>query len=125
METSIKSLIRSSDEILHVLEVYNLPNTLNDGTTSTASSGRGLDIDATLDDPVNKRILAIVTHKDEESDWEEGSVFIFQESANKLGINQVIPIYADFTIDMAQIRRESQDLQPPSPTTSNQHRSGT
>jgi len=73
MENSIKLLLRSSDEILHVLEAYSIPTyVLENGLASN-----GPDLNDSMRDPRNKRIIAVVTHRDDENDWEEGRYVCF------------------------------------------------
>ncbi|KAK7460941.1 hypothetical protein VKT23_008869 [Stygiomarasmius scandens] len=130
MESSIKLLLRSSDEILHVLETYSIPAyVLENGLASN-----GPDLNDWMLDPRNKRIIAVVTHRDDENDWEEGSVFVLKEKLvstpyqDELEINRVLPVHGDFTITMAQMKRETLDLrasvQLPSGSALSQPRSG-
>ncbi|KAJ7595016.1 DNase I-like protein [Mycena floridula] len=59
----------------------------------------------------NRRILAVVSHRDEQDRHEEGSVFILKHKTGNSDpaviIEKIFPIFGPFSISMAQVRRES------------------
>ncbi|THV02214.1 DNase I-like protein [Dendrothele bispora CBS 962.96] len=128
MEKAIKLLLRSSDELLRVLETYSIP--INDLENRSVSNNA--DSSESINESRRRRIVAVVTHKDEENDWEEGSVFILKNKLfsspyqDEFEIDRVLPVHGDFTITMAQVNRADLgvSVQLPSESALNQSRSG-
>ncbi|KAK0212373.1 DNase I-like protein [Desarmillaria ectypa] len=103
LATSLRLLLRSSDDVKFTLEV----SALTPATTEA-------DGDATISQ--NKRVLAVVSHKDELNTLEEGGIFVLKHyptqytAADTLDIQRVFPICDGFSMTMAQLRRETIDL---------------
>ncbi|KAJ6493027.1 DNase I-like protein [Mycena sanguinolenta] len=109
LESSIRALLRPSDQVKVVLEALVVHPPPNAGTpVSPLSPTRS----QTLDDTRNKRILAVVAHSDGPNTQEEGSVFILKakpadRAFDQSDILRVFPVFGGFSITMAQIRRET------------------
>ncbi|KAK0195909.1 DNase I-like protein [Armillaria mellea] len=103
LATSLRLLLRSSDDVRFTLEASAL--------TPATTEGDGDAI--TLQ---NKRVLAVVSHKDELNTLEEGGVFVLKHhpsqyvAADTLDIQRVFPICDGLSMTMAQLRRETIDL---------------
>ncbi|KAF5390606.1 hypothetical protein D9757_002587 [Collybiopsis confluens] len=99
LETSIRSLLRPSDEIKLVLECVTLKeNVVQDPSAAGDYAWR------------QRRVVAIVIHKDELTGWEEGSVFVLKSKE----IYRIFPIYGPhFSITMAQLNLEGPDPKQP------------
>lgn len=103
LATSLRLLLRSSDDVKFTLEASALTpaTTAGDGDATTLQS---------------KRVLAVVSHKDELNTLEEGGVFVLKHhpsqyaAADTLDIQRVFPICDGFSMTMAQLRRETIDL---------------
>ncbi|KAH6910664.1 Endonuclease/exonuclease/phosphatase [Coprinopsis sp. MPI-PUGE-AT-0042] len=101
----IQPFLRSTDELRVVLEASWVP-------PSTSPSGRRID-----EGPKHRRVLAVVSHKDDWDLTEEGCVFIFQPKSasagrtvsaeDELELHRVLPIYGAFAIVMSQMQRRS------------------
>ncbi|KAJ6457770.1 DNase I-like protein [Mycena vitilis] len=109
-EGSIATLLRPSDQVKVVLEA-SVPNDAATPVPSPESASRM--------DGRNKRILAVVSHRDGPNTQEEGSVFILNPKGPGLAFDQsdilrVFPVFGDFSITMAQVRRETLDMRPTS-----------
>ncbi|KAJ7450812.1 DNase I-like protein [Mycena latifolia] len=110
LESSIRALLRPSDEVKAVLEGLVLPATKDPSTPDPSPESP-----SQLDDPRNKRILVVVSHNEGPDTQEEGSVFILKSKPAERAFEQsdilrVIPVFGEFTITMAQVRRETLDL---------------
>ncbi|KAF9045408.1 DNase I-like protein [Panaeolus papilionaceus] len=103
--TLVNDLLRSSDELKAVLEAtYVVPGA---GTAETQDARNSIK---------NRRVLAVVSHKDEWDMTEEGSLFICKYRSpvaghpEELDIHRVLPIYGRFSLVMGQVRRDTLDL---------------
>ncbi|KAJ7700407.1 Endonuclease/exonuclease/phosphatase [Mycena rosella] len=110
LDTSIKALLRPSDEVKAVLEALVLPSQHESGTPDRSPESR-----SQLEDARNKRILAVVSHSEAPDAQEEGSVFILKSKPIERAFDQsdilrVFPVFGDFSISMSQVRRETLDL---------------
>lgn len=111
LEDSVLGLLRSSEELRAVLETQ-LVSLVNPTLASPASRSRSAENYSSED----TRILAVVTHQDDWSVSEEGSVFVCKfnhvghKLPKKLDILRVLPITDDFSITMTQMRRGTIDL---------------
>ncbi|KAG7095842.1 hypothetical protein E1B28_006537 [Marasmius oreades] len=111
LQSALRALLRDTDGIITLIEVFNLPETLTSDEESSRLQALG--------DSRNRRVLAVVVHKDEASGQEEGSLFVLKPKhpssgyPDELEIRHVFPICGDFTISMAQIKRHSADLRSP------------
>ncbi|KAJ7742592.1 DNase I-like protein [Mycena metata] len=108
LESSIRALLRHSDQVKVILEASVVSPTA--GTPVTSSDSR-----SQIDEARNKRILAVVSHSDGPTTQEEGSVFILKfKSAGRAydqsDILRVYPVFGDFSITMAQVKRDTLDL---------------
>ncbi|KAJ3923508.1 DNase I-like protein [Lentinula edodes] len=107
LEDSIKLLLRPSDEIKFVLECFSLSS--NDNTSQNGSKGHP--------NLQRQRIVVVITHKEENHGWEEGSVFVLKRklfsfsTSDQLEIHRVFPVYGEFTITMAQLPQDSNNPQ--------------
>ncbi|KAJ7802539.1 DNase I-like protein [Mycena olivaceomarginata] len=117
LESSIRALLRPSDQVKVVLEALVVPPPNNAGTPdpSPGSSSR-----SQIDDTRSKRILAVVAHSDGPNTQEEGSVFILKWKAagrafDQSDILRVFPVFGGFSITMAQVRRETWPMGESSP----------
>ncbi|KAJ7612324.1 hypothetical protein DFH06DRAFT_1345073 [Mycena polygramma] len=111
LEGSIAALLRPSDQVKVVL-VASVPNDTATPVSSPESASQ-------IEHGRNKRILAVVSHRDGPNTQEEGSVFILKSKGPGLAFDQsdilrVFPVFGDFSITMAQVRRETLDLRPTS-----------
>ncbi|KAK7021890.1 hypothetical protein VNI00_017179 [Paramarasmius palmivorus] len=112
-ESALRLLLRDSDRIISILEVFAIPE------SPTSADENDEDFENILQDLRNKRILAVVTHQEGANGLEEGSVFVLKQkhSANgyldELDIRHIFPIYGDFSISMAQVKRITQGIQSP------------
>ncbi|KAJ7672386.1 DNase I-like protein [Mycena polygramma] len=111
LEGSIAALLRPSDQVKVVLEA-SVPNDTATPVSSPESASQ-------IEHGRNKRILAVVSHRDGPNTQEEGSVFILKSKGPGLAFDQsdilrVFPVFGDFSITMAQVRRETLDLRPTS-----------
>ncbi|KAF8961879.1 DNase I-like protein [Flammula alnicola] len=103
--TLLRDLLRSPDEATVVLEA----------TLVTTSENQ---------DAHNRRVLAVVSHKDDWDLTEEGSLFICKYKSglngrpDELDIQRVLPIYGEFSIVISQMRRGTVDLRPAKSSTS-------
>ncbi|KAF8957550.1 Endonuclease/exonuclease/phosphatase [Flammula alnicola] len=103
--TLLRDLLRSPDEATVVLEA----------TLVTTSENQ---------DAHNRRVLAVVSHKDDWDLTEEGSLFICKYKSglngrpDELDIQRVLPIYGEFSIVISQMRRGTIDLRPAKSSTS-------
>ncbi|KAG7449826.1 DNase I-like protein [Guyanagaster necrorhizus] len=103
LATSLRLLLRSSDDVKFTLQVSALTPSITerDDDTTTLQS---------------RRILAVILHKDELNALEEGGVFVLKhhpsrhDAPDTLDIQRVFPIYDGFSMTMAQLRRETTDL---------------
>ncbi|KAJ2922908.1 hypothetical protein H1R20_g14166, partial [Candolleomyces eurysporus] len=101
----IRELLRSSDEVKAVLEATVIPN--------SNGSEPPLALPEVAED---RRILAVVSHKDDWDLVEEGCVFVCKSipstngKSHELEIQRVLPIYGNFAIVMSQMRRNTLDL---------------
>ncbi|EAU84020.2 hypothetical protein CC1G_11458 [Coprinopsis cinerea okayama7 len=100
----VHNLLRSTDEVKVVLEAIFIPG-------SAASQ-----VPDARQDAQNKRILAVISHKDDWDLTEEGCVFVCKprvpsdDNGDELEIHRVLPIYGNFSIVMSQMRRSTIDL---------------
>ncbi|PBK73998.1 DNase I-like protein [Armillaria solidipes] len=100
LATSLQLLLHSSDDVKFTLEA-SPATTGGDGDATTLQS---------------KRVLAVVSHKDELNTLEEGGVFVLKHhpsqyaASDTLDIQRVFPICDGFSMTMAQLRRETIDL---------------
>ncbi|KAF9460415.1 Endonuclease/exonuclease/phosphatase [Collybia nuda] len=110
VEEAIQALLRSSEEVKVVLETVNISP-----STTTTTTGKALE----LRDPPDlhhRRVLAVVSHRDDWKGSEEGSIFICKYKASthgtpkELETQHVFPIAGNFSISMAQVRRRTIDL---------------
>ncbi|KAL0579195.1 hypothetical protein V5O48_002817 [Marasmius crinis-equi] len=112
LNSALRILLRDSDEILSLIEAFHIPETpksAQDGSLSTA----GPELDNVLGESRNKRVLAVVVHRDEASGLEEGRCVSKHPSngyPDELDIRHVFPICGDFTISMSQVKPQSIDL---------------
>ncbi|KIM41337.1 hypothetical protein M413DRAFT_146739 [Hebeloma cylindrosporum] len=96
----VSDLLRSPDVAKVVLEA----------TLVTASE--------TSQDLQNRRVLAVISHKDDWDLTEEGSLFVckYKNHVNgqldELDIQRVFPIYGEFSVVISQMRRGTVDLRP-------------
>ncbi|KAK6974368.1 inositol polyphosphate 5-phosphatase OCRL-1 [Favolaschia claudopus] len=109
LESSIRALLRPSDQVKVVLEASVAPP-LNTPETPDPSTQSQI-----IDESRNKRILAVVSHSDGPNTQEEGSVFILKWKTTPRPFDQsdilrVFPIFGGFSITMAQVRRETWPL---------------
>ncbi|KAJ4491922.1 hypothetical protein C8J55DRAFT_449055 [Lentinula edodes] len=108
LEDSIKLLLRPSDVIKFVLECFSLSSS-NDDTSQNGIKGHP--------NLQRQRIVVVITHKEENHGWEEGSVFVLKRklfsssTSNQLEIHRVFPVYGEFTITMAQLPQDSNNPQ--------------
>ncbi|KAJ6625186.1 DNase I-like protein [Mycena sp. CBHHK59/15] len=106
LENSIKALLRPSDQVKVVLEALVVPSSTDAGTPVSSWDAQNTR---------NRRILVIVSHSDGLTTQEEGSVFILKPKLSGRAFDQsdilrVFPVFGDFSISMAQVRRETLDL---------------
>ncbi|KAF7349358.1 Inositol polyphosphate 5-phosphatase OCRL-1 [Mycena sanguinolenta] len=118
LESSIRALLRPSDEVKVVLEAIVVNPLSNAGTPDSPLSPTR---SQTLDDNRNKRILAVVAHSDGPNTQEEGSVFILKSKPADRAFDQsdilrVFPVFGGFSITMAQVRRETWPTAQSSPS---------
>ncbi|KAF6751635.1 DNase I-like protein [Ephemerocybe angulata] len=96
----VRELLRSTDEVKAILEVTSIPS-------SSDSEPTGEEI-------ANRRILAVVSHKDDWDLIEEGCVFVCKprstSNVKEVEIQRVLPIYGNFAIVMSQMRRNTLEL---------------
>ncbi|KAJ3907686.1 DNase I-like protein [Lentinula edodes] len=108
LEDSIKLLLRPSDEIKFVLECFSLSSS-NDDTSQNGSKGHP--------NLQRQRIVVVITHKEENHGWEEGSVFVLKRklfsssTSDQLEIHRVFPVYGEFTVTMVQLPQDSNNPQ--------------
>ncbi|KAK0454454.1 DNase I-like protein [Armillaria borealis] len=99
LATSLRLLLHSSDDVKFTLEAS--PATTGGDDATTLQS---------------KRVLAVISHKDELNTLEEGGVFVLKHhpsqyaASDTLDIQRVFPICDGFSMTMAQLRRETIDL---------------
>ncbi|KAF8152980.1 DNase I-like protein [Crassisporium funariophilum] len=110
----IQNILRSPDDVKVVLEA-----TLVDTATTRDNINTPHDPRRDLQ---NRRVLAVVSHKDDWDLTEEGSLFVCKyKSTNgpqeELDIQRVLPIYGEFTIGISQMRRGTLDLRSTSSST--------
>ncbi|KAJ7766342.1 DNase I-like protein [Mycena maculata] len=108
LESSIRALLRPSDQVKVVLEALVAPAPKDSGTPVPSPDSL---------EPRNRRILVVVSHSDGPNTQEEGSVFILKSKSPGRALDQsdilrVYPVFGDFSIAMAQVRRETLDLRP-------------
>ncbi|KAJ7023466.1 DNase I-like protein [Mycena alexandri] len=108
LESSIRALLRHSDQVKVILEASVV-------SPAAATPVPSSDSRSQIDEARNKRILAVVSHSDGPNTQEEGSVFIlkFKSAGRAFGqsdILRVYPVFGDFSITMAQVKRETLDL---------------
>ncbi|KAI3614190.1 oculocerebrorenal syndrome of lowe [Moniliophthora roreri] len=109
-ESALRLVLRDSDQIICIIQVFAIPET---------SKSADDDFENTLQDLRNKRILAVVTHREGGNAVEEGSVFVLKpkHSTNgyldELDMRHIFPICDDFSVSMAQVKRPAQTLQSP------------
>ncbi|KAF8816327.1 DNase I-like protein [Phlegmacium glaucopus] len=102
LNSQIQNLLKSPDEVKVVLEATFV-------TTAESDSRRDLQ---------DRRILAVVSHKDDWNLTEEGTLFVYKYKQprngrpEELDIQTVLPIYGEFSIVMSQMRRGTLDLRP-------------
>ncbi|RDB17258.1 Inositol polyphosphate 5-phosphatase OCRL-1 [Hypsizygus marmoreus] len=108
-DDAVRALLRSSEELKAVLdtllvESYDVDSTTTFKSTQLPSDGKP--------EAQNTRILAVISHKDNWSLLEEGSVFVCRlrpasenGGSKELEIQRVFPITEDFSIAIAQARR--------------------
>ncbi|KAJ7880385.1 hypothetical protein B0H14DRAFT_3768414 [Mycena olivaceomarginata] len=109
LESSIRALLRPSDQVKVVLElVVPPPNNAGTPDPSPGSPSR-----SQIDDTRSKHILAVVAHSDGPNTQEEGSVFILKWKAAGRAFDQ--SVFGGFSITMAQVRRETWPMAKSSP----------
>ncbi|KAF9255983.1 DNase I-like protein [Marasmius fiardii PR-910] len=114
LQSALRILLRDTDEIITLIEAFNVSEHPTSAGEEGSPSSPGLE---TLGDLRNRRALAVVVHKEPGSNREEGSLFILKPKRlsngypDELEIRHVFPICGDFTISVAQMKRqESIDL---------------
>ncbi|KAJ7143655.1 DNase I-like protein [Mycena filopes] len=110
LESSIRALLRHSDQVKVILEA----SVVSPAPGNPAAPVPSPDSRSQIDDPRNKRILAVVAHSDGPNTQEEGSVFVLKFKApgrtfDQSDILRVYPVFGDFSITMAQVQRETMD----------------
>jgi len=110
-ESAVRRYLNPSEEAKIVLETLVTPSS---NTTGSLSSEYRLPDLGVQDE--NKRILAVVTHRDRLDGHEEGSVFVFKYSYDsspvELVVQHIFPIVNDFSLTMAQASRGTLDARP-------------
>ncbi|KAG2134783.1 DNase I-like protein [Suillus clintonianus] len=100
METAVRSLLRSSEDLKAALEVE-VAQELGDLPSSSAAER-------------SRRVLAVVSHRGDYVGDEEGSVLILKRtpgrSVEDLSIEVAYPISGSFSFSVAQARRTTLDL---------------
>ncbi|KAL1739864.1 Endonuclease/exonuclease/phosphatase, partial [Schizophyllum fasciatum] len=108
LEDNVRSLLRPSEEVRAVLEVTQIFDRDDNSLASDA-----------FDDPRNRRVVAVVAHKENGLSVEEGSVFILNfrsvggspnDVSEELEVQQVFPISDDFAVRMSQMNRNTLNL---------------
>ncbi|KAJ7111389.1 Endonuclease/exonuclease/phosphatase [Mycena epipterygia] len=112
LETSIRALLRPSDQVKVVLEALVVPSPNDPGTPVPSP-------DRSAEEARNKRILVVVSHSNGPNTQEEGSVFILKSKPTARAFDQsdilrVFPVFGDFSISITQVQRETLDLRPTS-----------
>ncbi|KAJ7178211.1 DNase I-like protein [Mycena filopes] len=110
LESSIRALLRHSDQVKVILEA----SVVSPAPGTPAAPVPSPDSRSQIDDPRNKRILAVVAHSDGPNTQEEGSVFVLKfkvagRTFDQSDILRVYPVFGDFSITMAQVPRETMD----------------
>ncbi|KAF8909683.1 Endonuclease/exonuclease/phosphatase [Gymnopilus junonius] len=109
----IQNILRSPDEVKAVLEAALVD--------PSGTSGN---------DAQSRRVLAVVSHRDDWDLTEEGSLFVCKYKpgpngqSEELDVHRVYAIYGDFSIVISQMRRGTIDLQTTSPRKSMLEQSG-
>ncbi|KXN92908.1 Inositol polyphosphate 5-phosphatase OCRL-1 [Leucoagaricus sp. SymC.cos] len=103
--TDILSSLRATELAIVAVDALILPNT----PTRTPPS---LDTSENWHD---RRVLTVVSHKDEWALAEEGAIFVYRPSSSnssaiKLELQSIYPIYGKFSIEMSQLRKNTLDL---------------
>ncbi|KAF9029575.1 hypothetical protein BDZ89DRAFT_717233 [Hymenopellis radicata] len=105
LDNGLKMLLRASDDVKATLEVLVIP-TASDTQIDTPVHYR----QPTVSNFRTRRIVAVISHKDELDHHEEGSVFVLKQKPQNhaypesLEIQRVFPVCGDFSISMAQMR---------------------
>ncbi|KAF9453377.1 DNase I-like protein [Macrolepiota fuliginosa MF-IS2] len=103
---SISSSLRSTEDVLVAVDALVVPNSSTNTPPSPEASENWHD----------RRVLAVVSHKDEWALAEEGALFVYKLSAStnstvrELNVQNIYPIYGNFSIVMSQMRRNTLDL---------------
>ncbi|KAJ6552223.1 DNase I-like protein [Mycena vulgaris] len=110
LESSVRALMRPSDQVKVLLEALVLPASNETATPVPSPESR-----SQIEDARNRRILAVVSHSEGPDTQEEGSVFILKHKPpgstfDQSDILRVFPVFGGFSISMAQVRRETLDL---------------
>ncbi|KAL1692679.1 hypothetical protein GGG16DRAFT_50999 [Schizophyllum commune] len=108
LQDNVRSILRPSEEVRAVLEITEIPD-----------SEVGSSVTRAVDDPTNRRIVAVVAHKENGLSVEEGSVFVLKfrpiegspnDVSEELEIQRVYPISEDFSVRMSQMNRNTLNL---------------
>ncbi|KAI5833874.1 DNase I-like protein [Schizophyllum commune Tattone D] len=108
LQDHVRSLLRPSEEVRAVLEITEIPD-----------SEVGSSVTQAVDDPRNRRVVAVVAHKENGLSVEEGSVFILKfrpvegspnDVSEELEVQRVYPISEDFSVRMSQMNRNTLNL---------------
>lgn len=70
-EDAVRALLRASEEVKVVLETVSVPSSSTTATTGETSEEHG------AQDLHNRRVLVVVSHKDDWKDTEEGRCVLF------------------------------------------------
>ncbi|KAF7329209.1 DNase I-like protein [Mycena kentingensis (nom. inval.)] len=110
----LRAIIRPTDTVKVLLDAFVVPGAMDPATGAPESPPDAIALLADADrvkraseDPRNRRLVAVVVHS---QGTEEGSVFIMRARSTGKQLEQsdilrVFPVFGDFSISMAQIRR--------------------
>lgn len=108
LEDAVRPLLRPTEELKNVLQ------TLTDRIQEASGDDYSNSVSEAL---VKRRLLAVVSHRDEEEGYEQGCLLIYKFKSGlflkgDLTVQQAFPINRTFSLAMAQTRHSTIDLRP-------------
>ncbi|KAJ7206536.1 DNase I-like protein [Mycena pura] len=120
-DSALRALLRPTDTVIVALEAFVVPQP-TDPAIGTPVPPLPADVlsdpesvQRASEDARNRRVLAVVSHNDGPNSPEEGSVFVLKARSPGRALEQsdilrVFPVFGDFSVSMAQIRRSTLSL---------------
>ncbi|EPQ50828.1 DNase I-like protein [Gloeophyllum trabeum ATCC 11539] len=108
LEDAVRPLLRPTEELKNVLQTQ----------TDRIQEASGDDYSNSVSEAlVKRRLLAVVSHRDEEEGYEQGCLLIYKFKSGlflkgDLTVQQALPINRTFSLAMAQTRHSTIDLRP-------------